>query len=472
MTLAGIKSCWDLPGDKMVKVHSEELRHLLDQGEDHTLDYKRSDKLVSPGRENRKDIARHLVGLANREGGRLVFGVKDESRKPDRTTIRKEEAEETISEIVEDWCSPPVECRTEAFYSSDSGDLTEGSVLVIKIESMGEIPSAVVDHKKGKIKKREYRIRTGDQTRLVEDEELRQMFLGHLDPDVEDRVRTWYFYTGDDPAPGYHPEPGQCRRPLNASWSQNTIAHHLLWLSDEDQERWIPEGARGLGNLVREIIPIAIVNQLSDVFRDTWNVTWKGHKLDGHNGVPDVPTDVIEIDRTKFDSYAMANLNETDLDWYDRYVEYGNSFVVPAGTDVQIENTGGSPRILFENDDSFTIKVGIAMERYNTLPAEHPYSGITIARQKYDSSDDNWLSIEYDIKFKSEYGFPDVRDNHIKSHKSFGDQIRNTVYHFWSTDVVTEELPDREVYEMNEKMDILLKGMNELLSSDGDMTET
>jgi predicted HTH transcriptional regulator len=87
----------------MAKVHSKELSKLLDHGEDYTLDYKESDKLVDPGRENRKDIARHLVGLANRDGGQLVFGVEDESRKPDGTNIRREEAEGTLSEMVEDW---------------------------------------------------------------------------------------------------------------------------------------------------------------------------------------------------------------------------------------------------------------------------------------------------------------------------------------------------------------------------------
>ena len=457
----------------MAKVHSKELSKLLDHGEDYTLDYKESDKLVDPGRENRKDIARHLVGLANRDGGQLVFGVEDESRKPDGTNIRREEAEGTLSEIVEDWCSPPIDYRTEAFYSSASGDLTEGSVLVIRVEPTGDIPAAVVDNKGDKIRKREYRIRTGDQTRLVADEELRQMFLGQLEPDVEDRIKTWYFYTADNPTPGYHPEPGQCQRPLNASVSQNAIAQYLTWLSDKDKERWIPEGARGLGNIIREIIPIAIINQLSDSFRDTWHIEWKGHKIDGHGEIPDVPTETLEIDRSKFDSHAMYNLEKTDLDWYSQYVEYGNQIVIPAGTDVRIVNKGSRPVLVFEKDDIFTIELGMVMERYDTIPTEHPRSGVKIAQQKFDiSTNINWLSLEYDIKFDAEYGFPDVRDTQINSHKSFGDQIRNVLYHFWSTDVVTEDLPDNEVYEINEKVDLLLEGMNRLVSPGGDQDDS
>jgi len=450
----------------MVEVHSEELSRLLDHGEDHTLDYKQSDKLLNPNREHRKDIARHLVGLANRDGGQLIFGVDDESREPDEANIRKEDAEETISEIVEDWCSPPVNYRTEAFYSPDSGDLSEGSVLVINVDSTGGIPSAVVGNREGKIKRREYRIRTGDQTRLVEDEELKQMFLDQLDPDMEKVVRTWYFYTSHDPAPGYHPEPGQCQRPLNASWSQNNIAQYLSLLSEEDKERWMPEGGRGLNNLINEIIPIAIVNQLSNAFRDNWNIKWKKHKIDSYGEIPDVPTEVIEIDSSRIDSNAMYHLDETDVDWYRRYVEYGNKFVVPVGTDVQIVDSGIQPNLIFEKSDCFRIEIGAIWERYASVPAKHPYSGIKIAQQKYDiNTDINWQSSEYDLRVNTKYGFPDVRDVYISSHKSFGNQIQNVIYHFWSTDVVVGDLPHKEVYEMSKKVDFLLEGMNELLPS-------
>ena len=446
----------------MVEIYSKELDNLLDHGEDHTLDYK-SAKLLIPATEDKKrKIARQLVGFANQDGGKLVFGVNDDTRRPEGKKIKKEAAEGTISEVARDWCSPPIDFKSVGFYSSEQGDLTKGSVLVIQVNSSEDIPSALVEDSGGEVKRREYRLRTGDETRLVADEELKQLFRGELNPDIEETIRSWYFYTSKEPAPGYHPEPGQCHRPLNASWSQNTIAQYLTWLSDDDIERWMPESGRGLNNLIREIVPIAIVNQLSDAFRDTWHIEWKDHKIDAHGKTPEIPTEVVEIDRAKFDDSAVSNLNKTDLDWYDLYAEYGNEFTVPAGTDIQIIDSGARPVLIFENSDAFSIEIGVVMEQYPTIPTDHPYSGVQNAQRVHNmSANTTWLTYEFDILFEMKYGFPDVEDNHVESHKLFGDQLQKTLFHFWSSEVVTGGLPNKVMYEMNEKIDFLLEKMNE-----------
>jgi hypothetical protein len=204
------------------------------------------------------------------------------------------------------------------------------------------------------------------------------------------------------------------------------------------------------------------------VFRYTWDVEWEDHLLDGHNDEPDAPAEVVEIDRSKIESGAMYSLDRADIDWYSKYTEYGNSFMIPAGTDVKIENKGSRPVLIFHNGEMFNIEVGVVMEQYDRVPQDHPYSGVAAVQRDYDTPTKDWLSVEYEIGFKAEYGFPDVKDSYVESHELFGDQILNTLYHFWSADVVIEGLPDRELYEVNEKMDYLLEGMDELLSSERD----
>lgn len=447
----------------MVEVHCEELDYLLEQGEDHTLDYKSADLLIPAGEDEMREIARQLVGFANQEGGKLVFGVDDETRTPEGKNIKKEEAEGTISKVARDWCSPPIDFKTEEFYSSKKDEVEEGTVLVIKVNSSDDIPPAVVENSGSEVKRREYRLRTGDETRLVADEELKQLFENQLDPDIEDRIRSWYFYSRDKPTPGYHPEPGQCHRPLNATWSQNSIAHYLYWLSSEDVDRWIPEGARGLNNLIQEIVPLAIVHQLSEAFRDTWHIEWNDHKIDGHGKSPNISTEVVEIDRSKFDENAIYQLDETDIDWYSRFKEFGNQIMVPKGTDVKVVDRGTIPGLVFEKDNKFRIEIGVVRETYHTIPTNHPYSGVRSARRAYEKdTNHNWRTCEFDINLTIEYGFPEIRDDHIESHKSFADQLQNTLFHFWSTEVVIENLPDSVTYEINEKMDILLEMMEDM----------
>jgi hypothetical protein len=456
----------------MVEVHASGLQTILDHDEDHKFDFKSADLLIPPDGPQRRKIARHLVGLANRGGGQLVFGVDDDSRMPEGKMIEREKAEGTLSEVARDKCSPSVGFESRGFYSSYSGDLSEGSVLVVEVESVNKIPSAVVDNSKGEVDKREYRLRTGDETRMVSDEELNQMFLGQLDPEFDEKIRTWYFYTEDNPTPGYHPDPGQCTRPMNASWSQTSIAQYLARMSDEDEERWVPDSARGLSNVVREIVPLAVVNQLSDVFRVSWEIEWRDHKPDGHGQEPNVPVECIEVDRSDIGSYATSNLDKSDFDWYDEFSEK-NTFLAPAGTEARIESHSSKPKLVIEKEDAFKFEIGVVMEMYDTIPEEHPYAGIKIGRSKYrDSSVADWLSIVYDLRFCAEYNFPDGRDPNIESHRMFGEQIHDVLFHFWSTDVVTEGLSDREIYEMNEKMNYLVRGMDELLSSDEDHSDT
>jgi len=106
----------------MVDVHSEDLADLLSRSESSELDFKSGELLTNPGHENRKKIAQNLVGFANRNGGKLVIGVDDNTREPEGASIREEGATGIISEISRDDCSPTVSF-THEFYSSQKGDL-------------------------------------------------------------------------------------------------------------------------------------------------------------------------------------------------------------------------------------------------------------------------------------------------------------------------------------------------------------
>jgi predicted HTH transcriptional regulator len=101
----------------MINVHRNELSDLISQSESSELDFKSADLLIDPNHENRKKIAQNLVGFANRNGGELVIGVDDETRRPEGENIKEEPATETISEISRDKCSPVVNFSHQYFSS-------------------------------------------------------------------------------------------------------------------------------------------------------------------------------------------------------------------------------------------------------------------------------------------------------------------------------------------------------------------
>lgn len=163
-----------------ISVRNDELSSLLRSQENDILDFKSANWLREPNAENCYKIAKHLVGFANHRGGKLVFGINDD-RELEGKAILEEESLRTISDVISSRISPPIDF-SYSYFSAADGDLSEGSVFVVELQqSSSPIPHAIIEESSGKIRKREYRIRAGESTRLVSNDELRAMF--------EDRTR-------------------------------------------------------------------------------------------------------------------------------------------------------------------------------------------------------------------------------------------------------------------------------------------
>lgn len=165
-------------------VSNEELYSLLQSEENDTLDFKSADLLREPDGENRYKIAKHLVGFANHNGGKLVFGVNDD-REPEGKELLEEKSLGTISEIISTQISPSIDF-TYLYFSTDNNDLSQGTIFVVDVhQSSSPVPHAIIENSGGKIRKREYRIRAGESTRLVSNEELLALFKDHTNIDLK-----------------------------------------------------------------------------------------------------------------------------------------------------------------------------------------------------------------------------------------------------------------------------------------------
>lgn len=448
----------------MVSVNSEELNFILSRDEGPDLDFKRANLLTNPNRENRNKIARQLVAFANRGGGQIVFGIDDDSREPEGVEIFEEDAADTISEIARDKCSPPVSFNYQ-FFSESEGDLESGSIFVLKIEGSDTIPTAFVEHTGREIKKREYRLRTGDESRLVTDSELRQMFSDDLEPGFDNNIISWYFYKTNDPAPGHpidHPvrEP---RVPMSASSSQIMLSEYMCFITENDEEWTMMDSTHGLQNIVFPIFPLAFLNYLSDIFEHTWDIEWDNntHQVKSHEDLNRTPTERISIDRTNINYEDNPLLKKVEFDWYNLFLDYGNSFVVPKGTKIDVDLSGYFSRIKFSLDKKFEIIVSLNGYEPKDLPREHPYSG-----RYYTEADlsgeakEEWRTIEFDIKCSTEFGFPDEPNPDIEEHRKFAESINDTLIHLWSADSALDGTPDRLSYEIDSKLDYLLDSLD------------
>ena len=135
------------------------LRRIIEESEDHRIDFKSVDKL-----EDKERIAKHLVTIANREGGQLVFGVNDDGEIEGKEILENIRSG-LVSKIARTRCSPPV-VVSHSFFSDQSGVNGPGDVLVIDISARRDVPHAVIERDNGLIRK--YYIRTGNESRPIE----------------------------------------------------------------------------------------------------------------------------------------------------------------------------------------------------------------------------------------------------------------------------------------------------------------
>ena len=137
------------------------------------------------GSVKRKEIAYTIVALANRFGGKLIFGINDDGSFDGKNKIDIDKAKESINQICTGNISPIVE------YQSQFLECPEGDLLIIHIPKRKGIPFAYINSKNsiGEITNRVYYIKTYHGKQLVSDSQLAWLFNNTDDPKFDYKFR-------------------------------------------------------------------------------------------------------------------------------------------------------------------------------------------------------------------------------------------------------------------------------------------
>lgn len=424
----------------MVDVHTEELSDLLSRSESTELDFKSGEVLTNPNHNNRKKIAQNLVGFANRNGGKLVMGVDDNTREPEGAIIQEEEgATGIISEIARDDCSPTVSF-TYQFYSSENGDLSEGSVFVLEIKQGDGIPHARVKRSGDEIEKREYRFRAGDETRLVSDQELQALFTeGDLDTDISENFSTFRVNTKEY----IDAYPKNLRQPSGVRDSFQILQN----MTQEDHDYLLSLHSKG--NLHKTVAAYGFLLQLAERFSDSWlidvetypgKITWE---FDGS-----VNMDILELDDIdgSVENTPFAETSHNPRDIMEHFVHDG--FAVPPETDISITHSGFESTIHIEKPEIFEFEVKFRVSNHGP----HPPTGHPVNLQEPSQVE----SADIMIHFNAEFGFPDNRDLAYEKHRQYAKSIVQMLREEWDAEYFFKQLPDRKLYEIDSKVDQIL----------------
>lgn len=123
------------------------------------------------------DLAREVVALANREGGRLVLGVSESGQFEGRLSLSREEIETAVETLLSTRTVPRPGCTVEHLTGED------GDLAVLRVEPRRGAPHAFARvTAQGSVGGRAYFVRDGARTRTVTEAQLAWMFRVAGDP--------------------------------------------------------------------------------------------------------------------------------------------------------------------------------------------------------------------------------------------------------------------------------------------------
>jgi hypothetical protein len=392
------------------------------------LEHKSSEKL-----NHSKDIARQIVALANSKGGTLLFGVTD-NREVEGAQIDEDQEVQRINNIARDSCSPVVNVQCELH------ELDDGDVLQVDVDSRGDIPCARVVSENGKIKYREYRVRSESSIRYVSDTELREMFATRPS-ELSSSVEWWFIWSHEDSALA------DIELPRANRYNTTPITQII--------NKAVSEGDRPLTRYINELFPFLFVNSLNLLNGGSW--VWNSDGI----------TEAIEFDISYPKSYirpediVIRNFGERALSNVYTSKEIMellsiHKFAVPPGTDVVIDYPGplGPPKIQIKNPDLFDFEI-IYLRRMHGpgIPESHPASlGIS-----------NTAPFEYsrgEIEFNASLNIPPTEEVDVTIGRKYAKNMKNILTYFWSIEEVLNDLESPTLLRIEAKIDSLLESLD------------
>lgn len=316
----------------------DRLSRYISKIENHDIDFKRAAKLEATPR----DLAKHLVAFANRNGGVMLFGITDE-REIEGADIDAEESISGLSSVAADWTSPPISFTTQYYPSQDDGTTT-GDVLEVVIDQAEDTPHAVAS---GNRVKRRYYIRSGDESRPVGNpKELDWLFTRTLPEELDYFTTVWQAYHENTRATAEIDLLPEGYSHLDELFSRT---------SPEDREFLFEGSGEHLTRFLTEIMPFALLLSASTDF-------WIGYTSDDYPpkffreeivaGADEVyikdvdfesgPTvdDAMDsvVSQLDFDPIAaITEIGKRTVDVTGGTKEYNQTMIVPEGTKLKIE---------------------------------------------------------------------------------------------------------------------------------------
>jgi hypothetical protein len=390
--------------------------------------------------------------MANRHGGRIILGINNDGTFEGKGIFEIDSDKGSIDNISQTMISPSIDYLTE-FIECDEGD-----VLIIDVQKRKGIPHAFINTRHGpEINNRIYYIRTEHGKRLVSDSQLEWLFKNQEDPNFSFpfSFNINYFRENFQISP-IIPQP--------------SIFHNfndfICMIPDEDIAK-LKENSEDIHAFFVQISPYVLLLSFAWVFSHSWIIqvnrrkgktSWTANRK------------ISNIKEFSVDDIPKPNKNSilSQLTWDFSLVLHHIIFqpiYLPDGTTIEIrsENKGYSSKLLFTHSEfNFTITFNFSSTSPG-LYSSHPYA---ILQSEQISSDDSnprkyFQYIDIDGRFDASFEYPEHNIDSFKDYYHLANSIKEILQNEWDFDNFSQELPPKEFYSIEAKLENIQTILNE-----------
>jgi|GEM_PF-2931673 hypothetical protein len=401
--------------------------------------------------DNRRDIAYEIAAIANKFGGKLLFGVNDDGTFDPKFEGNPDNIKEYIVTICHDMISPVIDCNINFVQSND------WSVFVVDIPQRRHMPHAVVPNRRShEINSRIYYTRTPFGKKLANDIELEWMFKSVTEPIFEYDFRLCSEFTRNLESVGCHSD-----IILVGTYYFNNWLEAL----SEDDKRLILEEQEGLGSFLLELYPFLILKTLADYYGHHWYIGMtEGFDREGAGPMrtnSPIPTQFIDARTIPISGFKIANRLSWDLtSLIDTYFFTDNGFHVPPDTTVSIERSHRSYSEIKFLNPNFCFEIRIAMLGMGTgLHHKNPDYQIELDKYGRDAernAREKYVYFDGAGYLRGTFDTPMYDIEKFKRYTHYFDTIKKILNKGWDFNNIINGVPERSIRTMHSKIDDIL----------------
>jgi len=399
---------------------------------------------------NIEELSCQIVALANRYGGKLLIGVKNDGTFEGKGIFRIESAKSVIDNICNTNISPNVEYTLELL-SCDEGD-----ILVVNVPKRKGIPHAYIDSREGpEIKHRTYYIRTEHGKRLVSDRQLEWLFNHQEDPDIFFPFNIVITYLKDSFKIPYNIEQPVCIR--NYLTFVNSIPENEIANLQKDWET--------IQSFFLEVTPYALIQSLSLIFFHSWLIEIK-RVLETTSYIPKVKNmSSKKISICELPLPPKGSVTDS-LGWnFKEILKSGGSpdFCLPPNSNLAIQfndENGKKIKLSLEHND-FTLSLlfrGSSMSE--GIHFSHPLRAVLLGGNSLSEGEKIHKLFQFigiDCEFKATFSFPENDVELFNDYYHFARTIKDQLEHDWDYAQFIKQLPNYKLYCIDEKLNTIMK---------------